>query len=166
MFTSRITRGEALAANSWPARELLDQVAQQRSRAEPSNAWPVGAGGHIHFSMVALMQNRDGIATRLQAGPYAQPALVPATPWLDATPVPMPMPMLSLPSSGTRVTFSPGAGSTPRQWAVWLRRAGVWQLQLLPGGERSIDAAGADRMVLSAVDRVGKTSPRARLSLV
>jgi len=39
-------------------------------------------------------------------------------------------------------------------------------LQLLPGGERIIDAAGADRMVLSAVDRVGKTSPRARLSLV
>ncbi len=164
LFTSRITRGEALAANSWPARELLDQVAQQRSRAEPGDAWPVGAGGHIHFSMVALMQDRDGIATRLQAGPYAQPALVPATPWLDATPVPLPV--LSLPSGGTRVAFSPGAGSTPRQWAVWLRRAGVWQLQLLPGRERSIDAAGADRVVLSAVDRVGKTSPRARLSLI
>jgi hypothetical protein len=41
------------------------------------------ATGHIHFSMAALMQDRDGIATLLQIGPYAQPALVPATPWLD-----------------------------------------------------------------------------------
>jgi hypothetical protein len=32
--------------------------------------------------MKALMQNADGIADKLKAGPYAKPALVPASPWL------------------------------------------------------------------------------------
>jgi uncharacterized lipoprotein YddW (UPF0748 family) len=162
LFTSRITRGEPLGMNAWPARELIDQVAQQRSRAAPGDGGPVGASGHIHFSMVALLQDRDGIATQLQAGPYAQAALVPATPWLDATPVPAP----SLQASGTRLAWAPAPGSTPRQWALWLRRAGSWQLQVLPGRERGFDAAGADRAVLSAVDRVGKTSARVRLPLL
>jgi hypothetical protein len=29
------------------------------------------------------MQDRDGLATALRSGAYAEPALVPATPWLD-----------------------------------------------------------------------------------
>ncbi len=161
LFTSRITRGEALGTNSWPARELLDQVAVQRSRAQPGDGWPVGAGGHIHFSMAALMQDRDGIATRLQASAYAETALVPATPWLDATPVPTPV----LQASGARVALQPGAGQPPRGWAVWLRQGGQWRLQRLPGTARSVDAAGADRVVASALDRVGKASARASLSL-
>ena len=62
------------AAKGWPASEVLAQVERVRARPE--------SGGHVHFSMAALMQDRDGIATRLRAGPYARPALVPATPWL------------------------------------------------------------------------------------
>ena len=80
LFTSQITRGEPQGPRSWPAREILNQVLLQRTRPD--------ATGHIHFSMAALMQDRDGIATLLQMGPYAQPALVPATPWLDDQPPP------------------------------------------------------------------------------
>jgi hypothetical protein len=68
---------------------MLDQVLLQRTRPE--------ATGHIHFSMAALMQNRDGIATLLQMGPYAQQALVPATPWLDDQPC-RPRPCCDLPA--------------------------------------------------------------------
>ena len=46
-----------------------------------------GATGNVHFSMKALMRNYDGIADKLKAGPYAEPALVPESRWLgDETP--------------------------------------------------------------------------------
>lgn len=80
LFTSRIGAPQ----RAWGADELLRQVALLRERA----CRPLGAGrptpepsGHIHFSMAALMQDRDGIATRLRAGPYAA-----------AAPRPMPAP--------------------------------------------------------------------------
>ena len=83
LFTSLVTKGEPATSAGprvWPAREITEQIQLQRQRG-------ARAGGHIHFSMAALMQDRDGLATQLQNGLYAQAALVPATPWLvDAAP--------------------------------------------------------------------------------
>jgi len=160
LFTSQVTRGEPLGARSWAGQELLDQVALVRSRAAAAVQRPVGASGHIHFSMAALMQDRDGIATRLQAGAYAQPALVPATPWLD--PMQPGVPELLAAGQG-RASLRPAAGDAPRRWAVWRRAGGAWRMHVLPGAERSLDIAGADMLVVSAVDKVGKLSPRATL---
>ena len=153
LFTSRVTRGEALGPRAWAAREIIDQVQQQRQRGDK-------AAGHIHFSMAALMQDRDGITALLQAGPYAQPALVPATPWLDSQPPAVP----TLRRTGARgtmgalVTIEPGAGEPAARWALWRRQAGVWRFAVLPAHQRQIDPAGADLLALSAVDRVGNPS--------
>ncbi|MDE2613257.1 MAG: family 10 glycosylhydrolase, partial [Burkholderiales bacterium] len=59
LFTSsvRASAAEPVGPRAWPARELLDQIALVRSRP--------AASGHIHFSMAALRQDRDGIATLL-----------------------------------------------------------------------------------------------------
>ena len=151
LYTSRITRGEPLGPQSWPGREILDQVALQRTRP--------GAGGHIHFSMAALLQDRDGIATRLQRGPYATPALVPATPWLDDQPPPAP----GLRLAGTRVAIEPGAGEAAARWAVWRRVGGTWVFAVLPAAQRSFALDGAGAVVVSAVDRVGNVSARTAL---
>ena len=160
LYTSQVTRGDPLGPRAWPGRELLDQMALVRSRAQASPTRPVGAGGHIHFSMVALMQDRDGIATALQAGAYAQPALVPATPWLDATPPPAPS---LLPAGHGRASLRPALGDQPRLWAVWRRSGGQWRFAVLPGAQRSVDIAGADLLVVATVDKVGKLSPHATL---
>jgi uncharacterized lipoprotein YddW (UPF0748 family) len=182
LYTSLITKGEpgtVLGTRAWLAREVLDQVALQRARstglppvapATPPAATPSAgtaplepsvATGHIHFSMAALMQDRDGIATLLQFGPYAQTALVPATPWLDNTPPPPPRLRLT----GKRVAIEPGAGEASHRWAVWRRVLGQWKLAALPGSERSFDVAGADRVVVSAIDRVGNLSVRTALPI-
>ena len=50
--------------------------------ADCRDAGGTGATGNVHFSMKALMKNKDGIADKLKKGPYAEPALVPETPWL------------------------------------------------------------------------------------
>ncbi|WIT13650.1 family 10 glycosylhydrolase [Paucibacter sediminis] len=74
LFTSRISD----KADSWPVDEILGQIALTRARAPGS--------GHAHFSIVALAQNRRGLADALLAGPYAEPALPPVMPWLAPRP--------------------------------------------------------------------------------
>jgi hypothetical protein len=119
------------------------------------------AGGHIHFSMVALMQDRDGIATLLRQGPYAQPALPPATPWLGDRAPPAP----ALRGGGARVEILPPAGATVARWAVWRQRAGRWQFDVLAPAATVLDATGAERVAVATVDRLGNLSPYQWLGL-
>jgi uncharacterized lipoprotein YddW (UPF0748 family) len=161
LFTSRVRdqrKGEALGPNAWPAREIVEQLAVQRQRA---SAEPLAAG-HVHFSMKALLDDRDGVATLLQMGPYAEPALPPATPWLQAPTVTAPR------------LLAAGAGAValdPRQvpahvaaWAVWRRQAGAWSFAVLGPGERRLETAGADAVAVAAVDRAGRLGPYAHWS--
>ena len=69
LYTSRVT-GEA---KGWPAKEVVDQI--EVTRRTP------GSTGVIHFSMKALVNNPGGVADAVKSA-YAEPALVPATPWL------------------------------------------------------------------------------------
>ena len=152
LYTSLVTKGEPLGPRAWAAREIVDQVAVQRSRP--------AATGHIHFSMVALMQDRDGVATQLRAGPYVEPALVPPTPWRGSTPQPAPPQPPALRLTAGQAMIEPAAGADVAQWAVWRRIGGQWRFAVQPGAERSVATAGADALVVSAVDRWGQLSAR------
>jgi len=153
LFTSSVrppapTTGEGLGSTrSWPAREVLDQVAALARE---------GATGHIHFSMVALLQDRDGLATQLQRGPYAAPALVPATPWLDDRPPPPPR----LARRAAEVLLDPAPGEPPARYAVWRRVEGQWRFAVHGPAERRVARERADVVVVAAVDRNGNTSAR------
>ena len=160
LFTSMVAKdtpapaeAPATGRSAWPASELLAQMALQRARP--------AATGHIHFSVIALQQDRDGIATKLKAGAYAQPALVPASTWLDNQAPPAPR----LSAAGKQVRLMPAVGEPAWLWAVWRRIGGVWKFAVLPGRELSVDAEGADAVVVSAVDRVGNTSARTTIRL-
>ena len=169
LFTSLITKGEpgtVLGPRAWLAREVLDQIALQRQRSGRDAQGGPGSTGHIHFSMVALMQNRDHIATLLHFGPYAQAALVPATPWLDDQAPPAPRLAWVGQGKARRVSIEPGGGEAAARWAVWLRTAGQWRFSVLWGGLRQIDPGAADAVVVCAVDRVGNLSERAALGLL
>lgn len=157
LFTSSVrppvpATGEGLGATrSWPAREVLDQLA-----ALTREGGAAGAGGHIHFSMVALLQDRDGLATQLQRGPYAVPALVPATPWLDDRPPPPPR----LARRANEVRIDPAPGEPPARYAVWRRVDGQWRLAVHGPAERRVARERADVVVVAAVDRNGNASAR------
>ena len=157
LFTSRIGAAE----RAYPADEVLQQVALLRQRPD--------ARGHIHFSMVALLQNREGIADALRHGPYATPALVPATPWLaESTPAPAPAaPRASLGEhTHGRPTLHLWAarGSTLRTMALRIRRGGTWRLTLLPApwparGVLVMPLSDDDDAVLvQGIDRLGQAS--------
>ena len=142
LFTSQVGR-------NWQPREVIDQLALLRNRP---------AGGHIHFSIVALMQDREGLATQLRTSPYAQAALVPATPWLagaDARPPGAP----ALRRVGSRVTIQPAAGVAAARWAVWRKSTSGWRFAVQAPQELGIEAEGAEAVAVSLVNRLGAQSP-------
>ena len=164
LFTSRVgdegttrraaTTGRAATrpADPWTARDIVEQV--QIARDTPA------AGGAVHFSMKALMANRGGIGEALRKGPYAQPALVPASTWLDNDAPPAPRVSIS----GNRVTWTSGAGERPWQYAVWTKRGSEWKFSVMPGKSDGMDLAGATAACVSAVDRCGNESKRVTVS--
>jgi hypothetical protein len=158
LFTSRIDN----TPKSWTPTEIANEVGVVRERA---------AGGHIHFSMVTLMENRQGIADLLAAA-YRSPALVPASPWLaDSIPV---APEARLRTAANDpgalwidVAGKQGPGSL---LAIWARYGESWVFSVSPaGGPARVAANLADRpieaLVISAVNRIGLESPRVSVPL-
>jgi len=136
------------------ADEIVAQLRHTRSQA--------GAGGAIHWSIKPLMQNRDGIADRLARDVYAQPALVPASPWLDREPPARPRLAMGVDAAGTLVVQWSGEGAEkPWRWALQSRFGATWRTDLFPAQQ---SAAGfkagqwPDVVAVSAVDRTGNAS--------
>jgi uncharacterized lipoprotein YddW (UPF0748 family) len=157
LYTSRIDNTPA----SWPAAEIASQVALARAKE--------GIGGHIHFSMAALLENRKGIADLLKATQYAQSALVPATPWLggSAPQAPRVNARRVAPGSGTLLAEMAGSpGESAWQFAVWVRYGSDWRFAVHPAGRAGLridpDSGGRppEAVVVSAVSRLGLESPR------
>ncbi len=165
------------ANTTWPPDELLEQVRLTRHAK---------AGGDVHFSMRALMPantvRRDsvlvGVATppppqaaaaalsdRLRAQLYAEPALVPASPWLSkARPAAPVVHLRTDSSSGEQVVrLRPGSGRLVRWWTVRAFDGTTWRTWVLPGSQRALVVAPrgavAPRVVVTAVDRYGTESP-------
>ncbi|MGI8617887.1 MAG: glycoside hydrolase family 10 protein [Gemmatimonadaceae bacterium] len=155
-FTSRTDT--VVGPQSWRAAELLHQI--ELTRAQP------GAGGNVHFSMRALMRNRDSVADLLAAGPYTQPALVPASPWLDALPPAMPWLFVSADSASRdpMAHMRPGDAELPWLWRVSTRYGSEWRTVIVPGSTlffRLTHPAGGmapSEVWLTAVDRTGNES--------
>ena len=96
------------------AAEIIDQV--RRTRDLP------GARGNICWGIRALTENRRGLADTLLHEVYAQPALPPAFPWLDAQPPGQPqISVLGVPGDETRVACNPAALPCLVSWIPGVR---------------------------------------------
>jgi hypothetical protein len=113
--------------------------------------------------MKALAEDFDGVATRLAAGPYAEPALVPA---IRPAEGPLPGPPL-LTVDGPGAAFAPAAGSAaPWLWVVRTRVGDRWESACLPGRLRAYTPlAAVEEILVSAVARDGREGPAARLPM-
>jgi uncharacterized lipoprotein YddW (UPF0748 family) len=154
LFTSRIDD----KADGWGPDEVLNQIALVRAQ-QPGT-------GHAHFSMVALSQNRRGLADALKAGPYAGAALVPATPWLEAdAPAAPELSARSAADGLLALSFLPNRAKPAARHALWLRQGEAWHFRVVGAGEGRVPAAGLNALVASAIDRVGNEGPRAGYAL-
>jgi uncharacterized lipoprotein YddW (UPF0748 family) len=136
--------------STWQPLEIVNQIAVTRRYANP---------GHIHWSIMALMKN-TALDNLLLRDVYREPALIPASPWLDATP-PAP-PKLSVDTWGksTHVQWQSAPGKFANWWLWQTRAKGVWSTQIFPAGKTDLylDGASPDAVAIRAVDRVGNLS--------
>lgn len=112
----------------WPSTELLQQIDTTRALA------PVGGdAGAVHFEMRTLLDDRDSIATRLARGPYAQPAVPPATPWKDSRVPRTPAIAIAASNTGDALVIARRPDDDVRWWIVQSRLGGDWRLRLIEG---------------------------------
>ena len=153
-------RASARGSAPWPVSEVFDQVQETRQQLGPSS-------GNVHFPMNAFVHDTDSLMERLEAGPYAEPALVPPSPWLASgevgTPavratggpggvelrvepaVPgTPHPVAGTPRDATR-TRRPAVparrASDPRWWVVRARFSDGWRVRIVDASQRVVRLA-------------------------
>jgi uncharacterized lipoprotein YddW (UPF0748 family) len=160
-FTSKVRRTPDVpeTRDAWSSEELMRQI--DATRSQP------GATGNVHFSMKALLQNYDDITDRLKLGWYAEPALVPESPWLGRETPPKPDATARATASGITVEMKLPRDKTPWQWLVQLRTGDGWKTAIVPGREsrylaRLAENEVADAAVVSAVTRLGRVGRATR----
>lgn len=155
LYTSRLAQREG--ERGWLPQEIIDQIALTRQRP--------AAGGHVHFSMVALLQNRLGIADALRAGAYAEHALPPAMAWLDDLPVAAPRVSAWALGDSLELGLTHFDGRATRH-AVWARVGGAWRFFVVSASPGLLRLPSAcDLVVVSSVTRTGVESVRLAFSL-
>src|SRR5262249_8518857 len=112
-------------APPWTADDIIRQI--QATRATPR------ATGNVHFSMKALMANSGGSADKLKKGPYAEPSLVPESPWLGHETPEKAQVSAKRTDSGVAVEMKMPAGKAPWQWLVRVLTNKGWKTAILPG---------------------------------
>ncbi|MEB3221070.1 MAG: family 10 glycosylhydrolase [Candidatus Sericytochromatia bacterium] len=159
MFTSKVADG---SASAWKADQIRRQV--EAARQAP------GVTGHAHYSVRPLLSGRGGLYDLLASRTYTEPALVPASPWLDADGKPPGRATVTLAAPDARgrqaVTWA-GAGDEPvARWLVQLRENGAWRSRVLDGDTRTLTLdAGVDAVAVTPLDRAGVAGAPTSLAL-
>ena len=138
LFTSRIGDKN----RPYSVEQIEDQVFLSRNLR--------GASGSIHFSMKAMLENREGLSDRLEANTYLSEALVPQMPWIDS-------PRVSRPQLKRVVREIQENGETKQQVEVRWNQADDsdrkvarrWCVYVLQGGQWSVSIQGADSIPLT-----------------
>lgn len=168
VFTSKIDESDG----SWKPDEIKQQIDLLRKDR--------GASGHIHFSTVALTQNRQGVADLLAREIYASDALVPATPWLR--PNPSQPPPLAAPAASLRCVTNGDtrAPDTCRVdlvnaekkdnllWPLWARYGSTWHFSVATSASTQLPeqfgGQALRQVVISRIDQFGVEGARSTLS--
>ncbi|MGC9940526.1 MAG: family 10 glycosylhydrolase [Verrucomicrobiota bacterium] len=114
--------------------------------------------GEIHYHLRNVLDNPVlGGIIRAQ---YAQPALVPASPWIDATLPPRPGLIVDTWKTSAHVDWENSPGKTARWWVFQTRSKGLWKTQIFPAGQNDVylDNSNLDAIAVRAVDRLGNLS--------
>lgn len=134
-------------SSAFTMQEIPDQIRATRQR-------PSGTGNLLYNTTWTLKKNGGALASAFASDLYKTPALVPASPWLDAAPPPAP----SITVSSDNLQITPSAGEAARWWAVRYHTSSGWMTRILFAADRSLLLSGTDRVLVQAVDQAGNTS--------
>lgn len=156
------SRAGGSGSSAFSVGELVEQIRVTRLQG--------GAGGNVHFSMKSFLQNQASMNDSLVAGPYADLALIPSSPWLGTPAPPLPSLRLTNQNGVAAVVLGSIGPIPPWQWLVQSRQASGWRSVLLPGDTRTFPVPGPgiegiDRVTVRAFNRAGVESPPVSISL-
>jgi hypothetical protein len=115
-----------------------------------------------------LMKNSGGIADKLKKGPYAEPALVPESPWLGHETPAKPQVSAKRVDGGVALEMKVPKGKEPWQWLVRTSTTKGWKTSILPGAasEQVVplpESMDARSIMVSGISRLGKEGPSTRV---
>jgi len=155
LYTSRLWTADRL----WSAEEIKGQIYTAR-------AFP-GVTGATHFSMKTFMGNDRNINRILAAGAYSNPALIPASPWMNSDAIQTPEIQVRDYGDFWRVSFHIEHGEQVQWWVLRSQNRERWESTIIPGHHREITMYGGSSMIrpdsiyLTAVSRTGIESEAA-----
>lgn len=155
-YTSRVA---GLDGRAWPAEEIVRQIEITREQVKEP--------GNVHFSMKALMRDPDGLATRLREDVYAEPALIPATPWMATKTPRIGFLGMKVRYEKDRIVYVLESFDTPPWlWTLQEYDGKVWKTRILPGAETEIVASPESTLAeASMVDRFGRRGEPVRTKI-
>ncbi len=133
-----------------PTSEIVNQIKVTRRFPD---------AGHVHWSVSALMKNST-LDNALAQEVYQQPALIPASPWLNSTSPPPPKLSGNFGKNSMHVHWQNGQGEPARWWLLQSREHGNWKTEILPASRTDayLENAHPDAVSLRAVSRTGNLS--------
>jgi uncharacterized lipoprotein YddW (UPF0748 family) len=148
----------AFKGGQWKQDEIPNQI--RLARKQP------GVSGCILYSARNLMTHA-ALAGTLKGELNAEPALVPASPWLDSVAPEKPGMFVSGADNpaNLRVTWNATGSEPVWLWIVQIKTGAEWTTEILPGSasSHSLNGARPDAIAVTAVDRTGNASPPAVL---
>ncbi|HEY5296712.1 MAG TPA: family 10 glycosylhydrolase [Verrucomicrobiae bacterium] len=149
----------AAVGGKFSAEEIARQI--QIERAQNVN-------GEILFHLRSVTENPA--LTNVIGAEYAQPALVPASPWLDSTQPSQPKLTAILDkNSELKINWQSSGGEPAWRWVLQCRAANnVWSTQILPANQttQTYQDFAPDIISLRAVNRTGNLSLPASLKKI
>ena len=142
-----------MAGSKFPVTEIGQQILATRAQR--------GASGNIFFHLRTFDQN-PALANVVTAM-YAQPALVPASPWLVAALPPKPEITERDSNGGWTFQWTAPGGNSMAKWVVQFYGVdNVWRTAVLPANQLGQTFSFAPQLVsIRAMDRAGNLSPPA-----
>lgn len=145
----------ASISQQWRPGEIPDQI--HLIRKEP------GTDGYLFYNTSSLLSDNpraQELQRALKQNVNAEPALVPASPWLISNKPEKPTLSISSVSEGVKLQWSAGGtNSIPRWWLVQTKSGTDWKTEIFPKETLSESLMGAPALVsVTAIDRAGNAS--------
>jgi len=154
--------GRHVYAGLYDAKFTAGEIARQMQIIRGS---AIGGTGEVHYHLRSVLEN-PALTAAVKAQ-YATPAIVPASPWINAVPPEKPRVMVTPGKSAVTIRWEKGGMEPVRWWLVQTCVYNVWTTELIPAGVvgRIITSPVVDAVVVRSVDRSGNLSAPVRLNL-
>jgi uncharacterized lipoprotein YddW (UPF0748 family) len=142
---------DAYTGGKFATPEIAGQLRIIRQKEDP---------GAVHYHLRSLLENPPLLAG--VSAQYAQPALIPASPWINATPPPAPTRLaVHTDSSSAQVEWQASAFRSSGWWVLQTYADGAWATQILPAQSLAarVDGRHLEAVAVRAADRLGNLSP-------